>query len=144
MMEAAGSMSDRAGAFELSVTNVDKPALEESEILRRLGQFGDKDTVVLTRAETFQKKAALFSRRVFVQGWDTAVRLVAPRYYGGEPAMMRALAGMMAGGTGSWWRAGPPTMASGRWLTWTSRRASGRCSPPSRRRRSAGTFRRQI
>ena len=98
MMEAAGSMSDRAGAFELSVTNVDKPALRESEILRRLGQFGDKDTVVLTRAETFQKKAELFPGRVFVQGWDTTVRLVAPRYYGGEPAMMRALAGMMAGG----------------------------------------------
>ena len=86
------------GAFELSVTNVDKPPLEKTEILRRLAQFGPEDTVVLTRAETFQKKAALFPGRTFVQGWDTTVRLVAPRYYGGEPEMMLALAEMMAGG----------------------------------------------
>ncbi len=87
-----------AGAFELSVTNVDKPPLEKAEILRRLGQFEPKDTVVLTRAETFRKKAALFPGRAFVQGWDTTVRLVAPRYYGGEAQMMLALAEMMAGG----------------------------------------------
>ena len=87
------------GAFELSVTNVDKPQLEKEEILMRLAQFGPEDTVVLTRAETFQKKAALFPGRVFVQGWDTTVRLVASRYYGGEAEMMLALAEMMAGGT---------------------------------------------
>ncbi len=99
MMGAAESLSGRAGAYELSVTNVDKPVLEESEVVRRLGQFGEGDTVVLTRAETFQKKAALFPGRVFVQGWDTTVRLVAPRYYGGETPMMHALAEMMASGT---------------------------------------------
>ena len=87
------------GAFELSVTNVDKPPLEKGEILRRLAQFGPDDTVVLTRAETFQKKAALFTGRTFVQGWDTTIRLVAPRYYGGEREMMIALAEMMVGGT---------------------------------------------
>ena len=87
------------GAFELSVTNVDKPPLEKGEILGRLAQFGPEDTVVLTRAETFQKKAALFPGRTFVQGWDTTIRLVAPRYYGGEAEMMLALAEMMAGGT---------------------------------------------
>ena len=53
---------------------------------------------MLTRAETFHKKAALFPGRIFIQGWDTAVRLVAPRYYGGEAKMMLALAEMMAGG----------------------------------------------
>ena len=99
-MMAAATLSDGlAGAFELSVTNVDKPPLEKGEIERRLAQFGPGDTVVLTRAETFQKKAALFPGRVFVQGWDTTVRLVAPRYYGGEAEMLLALAEMMAGGT---------------------------------------------
>ena len=103
MMAAAARATLRqaqgaGGAFELSVTNVDKPPLEKGEIERRLSQFGPEDTVVLTRAETFQKKAALFPRSVFVLGWDTAVRLVAPRYYGGETAMLMALAEMMAGG----------------------------------------------
>jgi len=55
--------------------------------------------VALTRAETFQKKAGLLPGRTFLLGWDTAVRLVAPRYYGGEAEMMRALAEMMAGGS---------------------------------------------
>ena len=87
--------------FELSITNVDKPALEEAEILQRLAQFGSGETVVLTRAETFYKKAALFPGRTFLVGWDTAIRLVAPRYYGGEEeAMLRALAEMWASGTG--------------------------------------------
>ena len=98
MMDAAARATGQAGAFELSVTNVDKPPLENTEILRRLSFFGEGDVVALTRAETFQKKAALFPGRVFVQGWDTTIRLVAPRYYGGEPEMMLALAQMMAGG----------------------------------------------
>ncbi len=86
--------------FELSVTNVDKPALEESEIQRRLAQFSGDEPVVLTRAETFFKKARLFKGRTFVVGWDTAIRLVAPRYYGDDPvAMLAALAEMWTGGT---------------------------------------------
>ncbi len=98
MMAAAARATGALGAFELSVTNVDKPALEKGETLRRLSQFGPEDTVVLTRAETFQKKAALFPKSVFLLGWDTAVRVVASRYYGGETEMMLALASMMAGG----------------------------------------------
>ena len=98
MRAAAARMTGNPATYELSVTNVDKPPLEEVEIVRRLAHFGPEDTVVLTRAETFQKKAALFPGSAFLLGWDTAVRLVAPRYYGGEPEMMMALAEMMAGG----------------------------------------------
>ena len=98
MMDLAGRSFGEPGAFELSVTNVDKPPLEKMEILGRLSQFGPSDVVVLTRAETFQKKAALFPGSVFLMGWDTAVRLVAPRYYDSETAMLIALAEMMAGG----------------------------------------------
>ncbi len=85
--------------YELSVVNVDKPALPRDEVERRLEQFAGKGTVVLTRAETFHKKSALFPGCAFVIGWDTAVRLVAPRYYGGdETAMLTALAQMWARG----------------------------------------------
>ena len=85
--------------YELSVTNVDKPDLEESELLKRMSQFEYDETVVLTRAETFFKKARMFPGRIFVVGWDTAIRLVAPRYYGGDTSeMMVALAEMLATG----------------------------------------------
>lgn len=85
--------------FELSVVNVDKPPLTKDEVERRLAQFVGKETVVLTRAETFHKKSGLFPGSTFVIGWDTAIRLVAPRYYGGEEtAMLAALAGMWSAG----------------------------------------------
>jgi hypothetical protein len=48
--------------------------------------------VLLTRAPRFLEKARLFPANTFVIGWDTAVRLVHPRYYGAsEPAMHAAL-----------------------------------------------------
>ena len=83
--------------FELSVLNVDKPPLEAGDIRQRLAQFADKHPVVLTRAETFRKKADIFPGCTFVIGWDTAARLVAPRYYGDSiPGMLTALAGIWA------------------------------------------------
>jgi hypothetical protein len=100
LVEAMGKLAGMEVGYELSVTNVDKPALEEAEIRKRLAQFEDHETVVLTRAETFSKKARLFPGRTFVVGWDTAIRLVAPRYYGGGMAdMMVSLAEMLAAGT---------------------------------------------
>ena len=100
LVQAAGKIAGTEVGFELSVTNVDKPALEDAEILERLAQFTDGETVVLTRAETFFKKTRLFPGRTFVVGWDTAIRVVAPRYYGDDPnAMMVALAEMLAAGT---------------------------------------------
>jgi hypothetical protein len=79
-------------AFELSVHNVDKPPLGESEARRRAGQFAWKGDLWLTRAPTFLEKAGLFPGAVFVVGADTASRIVEPRYYGGnEERMLAAL-----------------------------------------------------
>jgi hypothetical protein len=75
--------------FELSVTNVDKPPLDYTEIDARLRQFADRHTVVLTDAPTFLEKARLMPGCVFVVGVDTAERIVAARYYGGDPVRMR-------------------------------------------------------
>ena len=95
----AGEMLGTQVCFEISVVNVDKPPLAKEEVERRLVQFFGQSRVVLTRAETFRKKAGLFPGITFVIGWDTAVRLVAPRYYGGETsAMLTALAEMWATG----------------------------------------------
>jgi hypothetical protein len=68
-------------AFELSVANVDKPTLPLDEVRRRLVQFAWQAPIWLTRAPTFVEKARLFPGAVFVVGHDTAVRIVAPRYY---------------------------------------------------------------
>lgn len=75
-------------AFEISVTNVDKPALESRAVRHRIAQFAWKAPVELTRAPTFLEKSRLFPRTTFVIGADTAERLVAPKYYGHDEDLM--------------------------------------------------------
>lgn len=91
LAEAASASSGRPTVLEISVVNVDKPPLEGDEVLRRVAQFRGRWDAVLTRAPTFVEKGRLFPRATFVAGWDTAVRLVEPRYYGGPEAMAAAL-----------------------------------------------------
>jgi hypothetical protein len=86
----AGQLAGGPVAFELSVTNVDKPPLTAEEVRRRVGQFTWLGPLWLTRAPTFAEKAALFPGAVFVVGADTAARIVAPRYYGDSEAAMHA------------------------------------------------------
>jgi hypothetical protein len=75
-------------AYEISVTNVDKPPLPAEVVRGRVAQFAWKAPVELTSAPTFLEKSRLFPRAIFVIGVDTAERLVAPRYYGHSEARM--------------------------------------------------------
>jgi len=75
-------------AFEISVTNVDKPPLAGETVRHRLAQFAWKSPVELTRAPTFVDKSRLFPGTTFVVGADTAERLVAPKYYGDDEVRM--------------------------------------------------------
>ena len=101
LAEAAANILDAEVAFELSVENVDKPPLDESEVRTRTAQFAGKRPAVVTRAKTFTEKARLFPGCTFVIGYDTAARLFEPRYYGGETArMLTALAEMRSLETG--------------------------------------------
>ena len=75
-------------AFEISVTNVDKPALTADTVRHRVAQFAWKSPVELTRAPTFVEKSRLFPRTTFVIGADTAERLVQAKYYGDDETRM--------------------------------------------------------
>ncbi len=75
-------------AFEISVTNVDKPPLAGETVRYRLSQFAWRSPVELTRAPTFLEKSRLFPSTTFVIGADTAERLVAPKYYGDDELRM--------------------------------------------------------
>jgi hypothetical protein len=91
LARAAAARLGVAVHFELSVTNADKPELPRDEVARRVRQFAGVGPVWLTRAATFEAKAALFPGAAFVLGHDTAVRVIDPRYYGSEPARDAAL-----------------------------------------------------
>jgi hypothetical protein len=96
LANAAAEMLGKPVHFEISVLNVDKPALSADEVGRRLAQFAGQATVELTRAPTFLEKARLFAGVAFVIGADTAERLVATRYYGGQQSQMEAALDEMA------------------------------------------------
>jgi hypothetical protein len=80
--------------FELSIANADKPELAADEVERRVRQFAGLAPVWVTRCPLYAAKADLFPGAAFVLGWDTAVRIIDPKYYGGEggrDAALRAL-----------------------------------------------------
>ncbi len=77
-------------AFELSVVNADKPRLEPAAVLDRLSQFAGRYAAYAGNAPTFVEKARLYPGAVFVVGFDTAARVIQPRYYGGSEAGMLA------------------------------------------------------
>jgi hypothetical protein len=91
LAEVASELLRAPVTFELSVENVDKRALTEEEALRRAQQFWGWAPVALTRAPTFREKARLFPGCTFIVGYDTAVRIVAERYYASAADMQEAL-----------------------------------------------------
>src|SRR5437764_6410080 len=84
LARVAEELRQQSLAFELSVTNVDKPPLPGETVRQRLAQFAWKAPVELTRAPTFVEKARLFPGTTFVVGADTAERLFGPKYYGAQ------------------------------------------------------------
>ncbi len=81
MAQAASKVLGEPVAFEVSAANVDKQSMAEDVLLTRLAQFAGRHPVYATQAPTFIEKARLFPGVTFVLGYDTAVRLLQPRYY---------------------------------------------------------------
>ena len=79
---AASGMLEGPVAYEISITNVDKPPLELDEIRRRVAQLAGRADVVATRATVFYEKARILPGCTFVIGVDTMRRLIDPKYYG--------------------------------------------------------------
>ena len=90
LVSVASRMLGKPAIYELSISNVDKPDLEHSEIRRRLKQFRGGADIAITRVPAFYEKARLFPGSTFVIGYDTMTRLVDPRYYGDSRHRMTA------------------------------------------------------
>jgi len=90
MSAIAQQILGRPVAYELSLTNVDKPPLDYRELTLRTRQFAAGQTLWLTRAPTFAEKARLFPEATFVVGADTVRRIGDPKYYRGEPLLRDA------------------------------------------------------
>jgi hypothetical protein len=104
LLEAARSHAGTGSPalFELCVRNPDKGAISAQEAVARLAPFTALGLpVVLTDTPRFTDKARLFRHARFVVGFDTAARLVLPKYYGDSEAQMGAdFAALAAAGCG--------------------------------------------
>jgi hypothetical protein len=117
--EIAEEKSGLAGAYELSIVNVDKPFLDYTEIDQRLKQF-DRP-VWVTRLPTFLEKARHFHGACFAVGIDTLIRIAEPGYYGGPEARDRRSPSWPGSAPGSWYSGASWTTASSACRTWTCR-----------------------
>ena len=88
LARAASAILGGPVAYEISITNVDKPPLELGEVRRRVAQFAGRAEVVATRATVFYEKARILPRCTFVIGVDTMRRVIDPQYYGGSRGKM--------------------------------------------------------
>ncbi len=92
LREVAETMLGGPVAFELTIANADKPRLDFHSIEERIAQFHD-GLLAITCAPLFVDKARLFPGTTFVVGFDTAARLIDPRFYGDSEARMQAAIG---------------------------------------------------
>ena len=88
LTSAASAILGAPVAYEISITNVDKPPLELGEVRERVAQFAGRSEVVVTRATVFYEKARILPGCTFVIGVDTMRRVIDPKYYGGSRGKM--------------------------------------------------------
>ena len=89
LARTAGDLLGEEVVFELSVHNVEKPSLIPQVAIRRIAQFAGRYTIFASTAPTFIEKARLFPGTTFVVGYDTAARILHPRYYGNSHEAVR-------------------------------------------------------
>ncbi|MCP5096904.1 MAG: hypothetical protein GY943_15250, partial [Chloroflexi bacterium] len=82
LAKTAVSALNQPIAFELAAVNVDKPSLSPEVIIDRLSQFAGRWPIFVSTAPKYVEKAQLYPGCTFVVGYDTAVRVLHPRYYG--------------------------------------------------------------
>ena len=88
LASAASAVLGAPVAYEISITNVDKPPLKLEEVRQRVAQVAGQSEVVVTRAPVFYEKAKLLPGCTFVIGVDTMRRVIDPKYYGGSRGKM--------------------------------------------------------
>ncbi|PIE80579.1 MAG: hypothetical protein CSA11_07475 [Chloroflexi bacterium] len=84
----AAALLKQPTAFELSATNADKPPLPKQTLLNRLAQFAGRHPIYVSTAPTFIEKSRIYPGVTFVVGFDTAQRILQPRFYQNSNALL--------------------------------------------------------
>ncbi|NKC01582.1 MAG: hypothetical protein GKR90_24200 [Pseudomonadales bacterium] len=87
MMQVAEAVTGQAGAYEITVRNADKPALDFISLEERLSAIAEHP-VWLTNTPTYAGKAELFPGATFAIGVDTISRVGEVRFYDNREDLM--------------------------------------------------------
>jgi len=91
LRSVAEKLLDGPVAFEFPVVNADKPPLDLFSIEQRRSQFRNS-LLAVTATPLFVDKAHVFPGTTFVVGFDTAARVIDPRFYhASEKEMLAAM-----------------------------------------------------
>jgi hypothetical protein len=66
--------------YEISISNVDKPNINNKDLITRLEKFQNEEKIIITKSSKFSEKAFLFPNSYFVVGYDTALRILDESY----------------------------------------------------------------
>eukprot|EP00871_Galdieria_phlegrea_P004689 jgi/Galph1/5220/GphlegSOOS_G3842.1 len=121
LAKAAHQLTCRPACFELSIQNADKGTWKPEQVLERLAQFTPElgYACIVTSESLFYRKAKILRGASFVVGFDTAVRILDPKYYGGREEMTDCLRPLPEMGTKVFvaGRVEHPATNTGRWMT---------------------------
>ncbi len=68
--------------YEISISNVDKPNIDNKDLVSRLEKFQNEEKIIVTKSSKFLDKAILFPNSYFIVGYDTALRILDESYLG--------------------------------------------------------------
>ncbi len=90
----AARVSGKQVVFEISAVNADKAPIDAQEISRRVDQFYGRHPVIVTPdCPLFLDKSRAYPKGIgFVVGYDTAERLLDPRFYKEDKQLAESLA----------------------------------------------------
>jgi len=66
--------------YEISISNVDKPNIDNKDLVSRLEKFQNEEKIIVTKSSKFLDKAILFPNSYFIVGYDTALRILDESY----------------------------------------------------------------
>ncbi len=90
LLQVSSRLLQHPVAFECSSQNADKPAISPETMLHRISQFAGRWPIYVTNAATYLEKSRLFPNTIFIIGFDTAERVLHPRYYQNSQASLHA------------------------------------------------------
>ena len=80
LLDHSSSMCNIDKYYEISISNVDKPDINESELLKRIQNFESEEKIIVSRSSKFIDKSKIYKNSYFVVGYDTALRILDESY----------------------------------------------------------------